>query len=92
MAIPNFPMTVSYTSGCTFPDKLPSISPYFQAVAVVSCLCLVSHKPKECHVYGCHSKLKCFKMETEVLTKTIENLKKVTEKVTLNLNITSFRK
>lgn len=69
VAIPNAPRVA-------FPDKLSAISPNLEAVAVVTSFCLVSHETEKGHVDRSHPDLEGFKMETEILTKTMEDLPK----------------
>lgn len=74
MAVSNFLVAVSYASWAALPYLFPSIPSYLQAVAVAPSFSFVAHEPEECHVNRSHTKLEGFKMETEVLTKTVEDL------------------
>lgn len=73
MAVPNLPMAVSDAAGISLPYHLPAIRPNLKAVSVAPCIIFITHKTEESHVYWCHSKLECLKVQTEVLTKTVEN-------------------
>lgn len=74
MAISNFLMAVSYASGVSLPYLFTSIPSYLQTIAVGSSFSFVAHEPEKCHVNRSHTKLEGFKMKTEVLTKTVEDL------------------
>lgn len=76
VAIPNRSVTVPYASWGTLPSKFAAIPTNFQTVGVVSSIGLVTHISQKSHIYRSHAKLKSFKVETEVLSKTMEDLKK----------------
>ena len=70
------PLTLSNASWDALKSKLPPISPYLQAVAVVAGLCMVAYQAEECHVNGSRPYKEGFSMETEVFVKTIDDLKR----------------
>lgn len=75
VAVPHLPVTIPYASRGSLPYEFPAISPNFQAITVVSGLCLITHESEKCHVNRSHPELKSFKMEAEVVTEAIEDLK-----------------
>ena len=83
MTVPNFPVAVSNASWGTFPGEFTTVTSNFETVAVVPSFHLVPHESKECHIYRSHAKLKGFKMEAEILTKTVENLRKKMDRALL---------
>ena len=70
------PLTLSNALWDALKSKLPPISPYLQAVAVVAGLCMVAYQAEECHVNGSRPYKEGFSMETEVFVKTIDDLKR----------------
>ena len=74
MAVSHLPVTISNTPRCALPNEFSAISPHLEAITVISGIRLVAHESYKCHVNRRHPELKSFKMETEVLTKTIEDL------------------
>jgi hypothetical protein len=74
MAVSNFPVAVPYASWVALPSQFSTISSNFQAIGVVSSIVFITHETEECHINRSHAKLEGFKMETEVLTKTVEDL------------------
>ena len=70
------PLTLPNASWDALKSKLPPISPYLQAVAVVAGLCMVAYQAEECHVNGSRPYKEGFSMETEVFVKTIDDLKR----------------
>lgn len=67
MAVPNAPRY-------PLPNHLPAISANLQAIAVVLCLIIITHKSQEGNVYRSHPKLESFKVQTKILTKATEDL------------------
>lgn len=76
MAVSNLLVAISYASWGTFPNEFPPISPNLKTVAVITGFRLITHETEECHIHWSHPQLKSFKMETEVLSETVENLNK----------------
>lgn len=74
MAVSNLLVAIPYASWVTFPYDLSAISSNFEAVGVVPSFRFIPHETEKCHVNRSHTELEGFKMETEVLTKTVENL------------------
>lgn len=74
MAVSDLLVAISNASRVAFPDKLSVMASNLKAVTVVLSFCLVPHETQKRHVNRSHAKLKGFKMETEILTKTVEDL------------------
>lgn len=74
MAVPNLPVAVPDAAGSSLPYHLPAIRTNLKTIAVVPSIIFITHKPEESHVYWCHSKLKCLKVQAKVLPKTMKNL------------------
>jgi hypothetical protein len=74
MAVSNFPVAIPYASWVALPNQFPTISSNLQAIGVVSSVAFIAHESEECHINRSHAELEGFKMETEVLTKTVEDL------------------
>lgn len=74
MVIPYLSVAISDASWGSFPDKFSPVSSNFEAVRVISSLVFVAHKTEECHVHRSCTKLEGFKVEAEVLAKTMKNL------------------
>lgn len=74
MAVSNLLVAIPYASWVSFPYDLSAISSNLKAVCVVPSFCFIPHETEECHINRSHTKLEGFKMETEVLTKAVENL------------------
>ena len=81
MAVPN-------ASRHSLSYHLPTISAYFETVAVVLGLIIIAHESQEYYVDKSHSELESFEMQTKVLTKTIENLHNTKERMNLILHLT----
>lgn len=77
VAVSDFFVVVPNASRVSLPYQLPAISTDLEAVTVVSGICFVPHESEKCHVNWCHTQLKGFKMKTEILAKTVEDLAKV---------------
>lgn len=73
MAVSNSPVAVPYASGIAFPSQFSGISSNLQAIAVVSSFNFITHESQECHINRRHAELEGFKMETEILTETVED-------------------
>lgn len=81
MAISDFPMVITNAPWSAFPHQLPAICPNLQAVAEVLRFNFITHETKESHVNWGYANQKRFKVQAEVVTKTVENLrKKMTKK------------
>lgn len=76
MAVSNFLVVVPNASRVALPNQLPAISTNLEAVTEVSSVGFVPHESQKCHVNRCHTQLKGFKMKTEILAKTVEDLSK----------------
>jgi hypothetical protein len=74
MAVSYFPMAVSDTTRGAFPNHSPATTPDLEAVAVGLCIILIPHETDKCHVDWSLSEQKGFKVQAEILPKTIEHL------------------
>lgn len=74
MTVSDFLMAISNASRAALPYLSASVSTYLQAVAVAPGFSFVAHEAEERHVNRSHTKLESFKVETEVLTETVEDL------------------
>ena len=74
MTVPHLPVAVPDAPGGALPYHLPAIGPDLKAVTVVPRLIFVSHETEEGHVHWCHPKLEGLKVQTEVLSETMEHL------------------
>ena len=72
--VTNLPVAVPYASRDALPNHLPPTPSNFKTVAVVPCLVIITHEPQEGYVDGSYPELECFKMQTEILPETTENL------------------
>ena len=70
----HFVVAVTDASRGAFPYHLPTVTANLEAVGVVPCFVLVAHETKESHVYRCHAELEGLKVQTEVLSETMEHL------------------
>ena len=77
------PLTLSNASWDALKSKLPPISPYLQAAAVVAGLCMVACQAEEYHANGSRRLKEGFSMNTKVFAITIDDLKKTKEKIQL---------
>lgn len=55
-------VAVPYAPRHSLPYHLPSIPTHFQAVAIVLCFIVITHKPQECYVDRGHTQLESFEM------------------------------
>ena len=69
MAVPHLPVAVADAPRGALLDHLPPVGADLEAIAVVLCLILVPHETEKGHVYRCHPKLECLKVQAEVLPK-----------------------
>lgn len=74
MTVSNFLVAISNAPWTSLVDQFAAASAYLETVAVASGVSFVAHETKECHVNWGHSELKGFEMETEILSKTVEDL------------------
>lgn len=74
MAVSDLLVAIPNASRVALPDKFSVISSNLEAVTVVLSFCFIPHETQKRHVNRSHPKLECFKMETEILTKTMEDL------------------
>lgn len=88
MTISDLPVTISNASWCALPDELPAISSNLQAIAVVPSFCLITHKTKKCHINRSHTKLKCLKMETKILSKAVKDLTDMAKEMIRYVDVT----
>lgn len=72
--VANLTVAVPDAPGNSLPHHLPSVTSNLEAVAVVFSLVVITHEPQKCNVRWCHSQLKRFEMQTEILPETTENL------------------
>ena len=77
------PLTLSNASWDALKSKLPPISPYLQAAAVVAGLYMVACQAEEYHANGSRRLKEGFSMNTKVFAITIDDLKKTKEKIQL---------
>ena len=77
VAVPHLPVAVADAPGGALPDHLPPVGADLEAVAVVLRLVLVPHETEEGHVYRCHPKLECLKVQAEVLPEAVKHLLRI---------------
>lgn len=77
MAVPDFPVTITDAAWGAFKYKFSAICSNLKAIAIVPSLCFITHETEKCHVDRGHAKLESFKVKAKILTKAMEDLKRI---------------